>query len=229
MGDLSSTAMQAELQRRVTQLATGAGSQALAAINRAIRWINRQGSFTFQLKGPASLSAIPTTGLINAPSDLDPGKALHAVNATNGVGLPIRDCAMTDIWESRGFVQQDGGFDRYILIPGTHGNPAQFQFFPAQSGAVDVTIIYHQVTVDLADGGGVYSLLPRDFDDLVIDLAEAEERRINDVGDTWQLTLARCQDQIKTLLSAYRTASIESGLDSDAAVAVQQKTQIGRP
>lgn len=229
MGDKNSTQLQGELARRVTGLSTGAGSAALEAINRAIRWINRQGSFSFQLVLPAVTITVASGGTGTAPSDFDPGKLFHLNNATNGLGLPIRKATLSDIWETRNFSSDfaDSGFDRYLLD--VNVSPVQIGLYPSQSGPCDVALTYHKKTVDLPDGFGSFSNLPRDFDDLIVDLAEAEEKRINDVGNTWQLVLARCQDQTKELLNGYRTASLESGPETDAKEVVQQKTATGRP
>lgn len=228
MGDLSSTQMQAELQRRVAQLSVGAGSAALAAINRSIRWIQRQGSYTFQLAGPTTLTCA-SGGTIALPLDVDPGKAILLTNVTNGQGLPIVKGSFADLWEARNFVAQDQGFDRYMIVAAPKSSSASvLHLFPTQSVSSDVSIRYHRLSVDLSDGSGT-SNLPRDFDDLVIDLAEAEERRINDIGDTWAQTYARCQDQIKVLLDAYRSTSMESGPGAEAQSAVAEKTQVGRP
>lgn len=232
MGDLTSTQMQTELVRRVSQLSQGAGSAALDAINRAIRWINRQGSYTFQLVADGATLTVPISpAKVNAPSDLDPGKALLISNVTNGAGLPIVKGSITDLWETRNFSGgiADDGFDRYLLVASASSAvPSVFHFFPSQSAQADVLVRYHKLTVDLADGA-VKSNLPRDFDDLVIDMAEAEERRINDIGDTWNQMYARCQDQIKLLLNAYKSETILPGLETEAAELNQEKTQVGRP
>lgn len=214
MGDLTATQMVTELQRRITQLSA---PDALAAVNRAIRWINRQGSFTFQLNTPQSWS-VTSTAVYNIPSDMDIGKAHLLLNPN---GTPIRKIGVHDAWVSKNYnIPPDKGFDTYHLTQTT------VNFGPAQSGTTTVTAHYHLKTANIS--GSTAANLPRDFDDLIIDLAEAEERRIMDVGEIWPQVLARCQDQIKTMLDGYRSVSMEPMPTTEAAGAVQEKTQIGR-
>jgi hypothetical protein len=219
MGDFTSTQLNTELMRRVPQIIS---ADAGAAINRAIKWVNRQGSYMFQLQAPTTLN-VTSSGNIAAPADLDSGKAMYLANPS---GLPIKQGALTDIGQTQNYnTITDSGFDQYVLKDsGT--STATFYFWPLQSGSTVVTLIYHLRTVDIT--GSTKSNLPRDFDDLLIDFAEAEERRIYDIGEIWPQILARTQDQIKVLLDAYRTESIETGLTSEAGIVTQEKTQVGR-
>jgi hypothetical protein len=224
MGQLTSTQMQTELARRVTQLSTGVGSAAETAISRAIRWINRRGSYTFQRAAPTSLVITGGTLTIAAPSDLDAGKA---IGMTNPSGLPIRKGTGIDLWEAANYnLPSDEGFSLYWL---TMNNPAPHTFNFRPSCATDKTVglVYHKIVQPIS--GSSKSNLPDEFDDLVIDLAEAEERRINDVGDTWATVQARCQEEILKLLDGYRSVTIETGLASESAAEIQEETQVGRP
>lgn len=219
MGSMSFTTMQTELQRRVQQLgATDAGS----AINRAIRWTNSLGAYSFQLQTPTTL-AVTSTGNIAAPADFDPGKPCYCANPN---GTPIRFGPPTDVWETQGLnTIVDSGFDRFYIQVGATTTHTLY-FWPVQTGTTTVTFIYHKITADIA--GATTSNLPRDFDDLIIDLAEAEESRIFDKGEVWAGLLQRSQERTKSLLDAYRSERIATGLSSENAAVVQEKTSVGR-
>jgi hypothetical protein len=211
VGAKTHTQLVTELQRRVTQISsTDAGE----AINRALRWINRQGSYTFQVKDPTTLSVTASTGVATTPADMDVGKG-HVVYGTNG--LPVRKVGIQDVTESLNFnVVSTIGWDCYIITQ------TKMVFFPAATGQpASVNIVYHLTTTDIT-GSGV-SNLPKDFDDLIIDLAEAEERRIYDVGEIWPQMLARAQDQIRVLLDGYRSTSLQPMMATEAQQAIQEK------
>lgn len=226
MGAMTSTQMQTELARRVTQVPTGASSAAEAAINRAIRWINRQGSYTFQLSAPVGLTPASVTTAYSStptPADFDPGKAFLLLGPN---GNAIKQAPVSSLNEALNYnTIGNTDFDTYYLQAAGSGASTLY-LFPSITGSPSVTIIYHKVTADVTGSGT--SNLPRDFDDLVIDLAEAEEKRIYDVGDAWPQLLARAQDQIRVLLDGYRTQTIETGMDSEAQQVNAEKAQVGR-
>lgn len=223
MGVLTCTQMQAELARRVTQLPVGAASLSEAAINRAIKEVNSLGSYSFQLATSSTLS-VTTTGVVATPVDFDPGKAHQLIDTVSNQA--IRLIPPTDIWASQGYnTISDTGYDTYYIQVGS-GTAHNFVMFPAQATTHTVAIYYHKITVDIT-GAGV-SNLPRDFDDLIIDLAESEERRIYDVGDAWPQLRERTIKKIETLLDGYRTETIQAGKQSEAAELVTEKTKLGR-
>lgn len=226
MGALTSLQMQAELAVRVTQVPTGSSSRAEAAINRALRWVNRQGAYTFQLSAPTALTPTTTAGVtsVATPADFDPGKALLLMNAS---GTAIQKAAITDIDSTQNYnTISSTDFDQYYLVAASSG-ASTIYLYPSIASPVAVTLVYHKVTADIT--GAQVSNLPRDFDDLLIDFAEAEERRVYDVGDAWPQLMERSQSQAKLLLEAYRSAIEIQGLVSEAVAETGAKTQVGRP
>jgi hypothetical protein len=218
MGDLTFNAAVTEIQRRVPSLST---PDAGAAANRAVRWINRQGSFTFQAVPPTTLAVTAATGLATIPATMDTGKAHRFWNLN---GMPIQRAGTQDGgWTSANFnLPATAGWNEYQITS------ANIVFYPAgASQPTSVNVVYHVKTADIA-GGSTFNV-PRDFDDLIVDLAEAEERRIFDVGDTWVQMLARVQDQIKVLLDGYRSVTQEPMPLTEAMSAVSEKLNIGRP
>lgn len=218
MGALTLAVMNTELLRRLTNLDT---TSANSALNRAIRFINRQGSFTFQLADKTTLS-VTSTGIVNSPADLDPGKAIYLENPN---GSPIQRIAVSDVWAAQNYnTYADAGFTGYVLIAAS-APPHQIRFFPTLTVTKVVTLIYHKIIATITVG---VTNLPSDFDDLVVDLAEAEERRIYDIGDAWPKLMERSMEQIKALLEGYRTQKVTAGTDTENAALVQAKTQVGK-
>lgn len=225
MGSQTSLQLQTELARRITQLATGGGSAAEAAINRGIRWANRQGSYTFQLSAPTTVNpnTSGSTTSFSTPADFDSGKAFILINSS---GNQVRMSAVSGLADSANFnTIASTDFDQYYVVTSSTGSSTVY-LYPSFPTPPPLTMVYHKITLDIT--GGSVSNLPRDFDDLIVDLAEAEEKRIYDVGDAWPQLIARCQDQIKVLLDGYKSQTIETGLESEGAALIGTKAKLGR-
>lgn len=218
MGNLTCNEMVTELQRRITQLSF---TSATAAVNWAIRWINRQGSYTFQSSGSVpNLSVANGTGLAVAPADMDMGKAHIITDVDTGLTIPkvaLQDSTTDDISSIPINIPLFAYYTVRVNV---------FHFKPIFSVAKLVQLEYHVLSQDIS--GATQSQLPRDFDDLIVDLAEARERRIYDVGDQWVQLLAMVQDQIKVMLDGYRSTSMQVEPMAEAALAAQEKSVIGR-
>ena len=217
MGDATAQDLAVELQRRITQLSYPA---ALAAINRAVRWILRQGSFTFQGANKAILSVDGATGNCSPPATFDEGKAHHIVQVSTG--LPVPKSGIQDL-SNDNFTSIPSNLQMFACYTISNG---LLKFHPPQNTPLDIELHYIAKSLDLTDA--VETSLPREFDDVIVDLAEAEERRIYDVGEIWVPLLARCQDQIKLMLAAYSVVSQSPEPQQELAMAAAEKTQIGR-
>lgn len=221
MGALTCTQLETELSRRISQLSA---SDLNAAINRSIRWINSQGSYVFQMSGPLTVSS-DGSGFVALNPNVDIGKAKYFENPD---GTPIGRANTFDPWMSANYNLStsaiESGFNLYFL----RGTDApEIRFFPQLGGTIQVNYYFHTKTVSIS--GGSFSNLPADFDDLIVDMAEAEERRVYDVGEIWPQMLARSQDRILKLLDGYKSPTIEPTMASEAAQAVQEKTALGTP
>lgn len=229
MGLKSGDLLVDELIRRLTNLDR---TTALNALNRAQRWCLRQGSYQFMMGGPLPLSgtlraAPQQTAIATVNGAIDPGKAKMIFNSADGT--PVRHVAWSDFWQSLNYnIPNNATYDTYTMQTlNTNGDPAHTIYLLPNISA-DIEFYYHRISTGLSDAPNSYSDLPSDFDDLLVDLAEAEERRIYDIGDSWQLLLTRSQDQIKLMLDGYRSESQqETGL-TDASVKSQETTQLGR-
>lgn len=230
MGALAGDAMVLELQRRVPQLAA---SEALAALNRAIRWIHGQGSFQFELTTPSTVTitaagggALMATGPL--PTDIDIGKTKLLAN-TNGT--PIRKIAPQDVSEHTNYntpAALTTRYHSYFIQSINSTSPPTHIVYVLPNATGSLLLTYHKLSVDIANNGASFSAMPRNFDDLLIDIAEANERLIFDIGTTWEVRLKQAQERALNLLDGYRTMTIQDGGLGESSVQIQQETQTGR-
>lgn len=234
MGLKTGQTLVTELVRRLANLDR---PTALAALNRAQNWCLRQGTFQFMMTTPISiaitLQAAPAQAATASSANLnnlDVGKAKMVLNTD---GTPIQHVPWSDFWQSMNYNLPSGltTYDCYTVqsfnsAAAGSGTANTFYFLPNITGSA---VIYgHRFASPLVDNVTSSLEMPNDFDDLVVDLAEAEERRIYDIGDTWQLLLARSQDQIKVLLDGYRSSTLQPTGLQDAQTKVQEATALGR-
>lgn len=218
--------MVTELQRRVTNLSS---TIALAALNRAMSWVTRQGSFQFLMAGPVTLVVTQDSSLLASSGAftlaMDPGKAKMVFN---GDGSPVQHVPFSEFWASENYnVASTGGlYDVYTLkTDNSATNSHTMYFLPKTDG--NVFLYYHRLPTPLTGDTSIPDL-PPDFHILLVDLAEAEERRIYDVGDSWQLLMTRAQDQLKLLMDGYRSMTQQPSSMSDSTLKIQEETQTGR-
>lgn len=181
-------------------------------------WPDATGTYAFTV-----ISDTPSESA--GPGEFDPGKAKMVLNAD---GSMVQHVALSDIWESYNYnLPVSTSYNVYTVVSDNTTSPPThtFLFFPSMTGFV--TLHYHRTMTDLT-GGSDRTPFPKDFDDLIVDLAEAEERRIYDVGDSWQILMARCQERIKVLSDAYRSMTQQATSLQDAQTKVQEVSQLGR-
>lgn len=222
-----------ELIRRITNLDR---TTALAALNRAQKWCLRQGTFQFQQAAPVTLTITAQVApqqaaraVLSQASNLPPMDAGKAKMMLNPDGSPVVHVPWSDFWSALNFnLPASVMYDAYTVMTTVNQTDVTntFYFFPNVTGTTQ--LYYHKMSTELTDSATSFSTLPPDFSDLLVDLAEAEERRIYDVGDTWQLLMQRSQDQIKVLLDGYRSETIQPTSLSDAQAKIQESTQLGR-
>jgi hypothetical protein len=203
---ISTQAMVTELGSRVP-----IGLDSTFAINRlnsAYRWIETQGSFSWNLlKTTLSLTmntlavALPTgTGVV-----YNPGK----LAVIYGVGyrlqfLPMEEFAMYR--SSSGASGQPFSVWTHYNVPGT-GYSALFGPDAAMNttGATSFDLYYHRQTpAALTSGASTYFPTPDEFDDLILDMAEAECRRLYSLAG-WEKIQSKATDSAMRILDQYRT------------------------
>lgn len=222
MGDLTADQFVAELQRRLTSLDS---TTALNAINAAIEQINRATSYTFNTNSASTILSVTASGGFAAtaavPANSDLGKEIAVFNAN---GTPVRRVSPSEFWMSQNYnipVQSPVQYDCYTFAGPSVGG--SMMFVPNASGNVTVFSTFQSTAIS----GAANSALPRDFDRLIVDLAEAEERRIYDIGD-WATLYARAKEDLKLLADAYKTMTNEPAGVTESANKVEEEQKLGR-
>lgn len=206
---VSTQAMVAELARRVPQAYTA--TTAIASLNGAFRWINQQGSFPWLLRKVTAAVAV-TTGALTLPADFDPGKAavLYGLQTDSvPTEIPYRPWAeatreqvyaaeTAQVYSCWSFYATVTGTPPVVSIAG--------QVFPLGAAANhNLQLAYHVIRYPtLTSGPTTYFPTPDHFDDLIVELAEAEMMRQYRVAG-WDVLYKRATDQLRALLSAYTT------------------------
>lgn len=214
-------------------VATGNPSKTIAIGDNdfPIYWVKDSTHLVILGTFPDATGTYPYTVISDTPSEsagpgtFDPGKARVVLNSD---GTMVQHVALSDIWESFNYnLPASTSYNVYTVVSDNTTTPPthRFLFFPALPGVV--TLYYHRTMTDLL-GGSDKTPFPKDFDDLIVELAEAEERRLYDVGDSWQILMARCQERIKVLSDAYRSMSQQATSLQDAQTKQMEVTQLGR-
>lgn len=237
MSNLTSTsAMVAQLQTRVP---IGLSSTFwMAKLNEAYRWISQKGNFIWDLKEPSvvwTLSIGDTRILL--PTDCDPGKPIYisGPTASSGVSTTVLTTIPFKAWDESldqqyaDVVAPPGLFSCFTVVSQFRTNPfAPFntlyeylvQFYPASAAPTIATgdftfkMVYHAdvASTEYALGANVFFPTPNSFDNLLIELAEAEARRIYGLAG-WDIIQKRAESAIVNLLDSYRsTKNVLSGL-----------------
>ena len=171
---LTTSAMISELQTRFNN-ATLDATFCLNRLNSAYRWIESMGDFVWNvisttLTLPANLLTVAL------PAAYNPGKmATLTLPTTN---LPVKFLPFDDFQGMRsGTSVMLGGWTH--VFDGTSGWKAVFGPDAAQSTSPTIfTLVYHRMTPAPLANGGVYFPTPDELDDLILERAEAEIRRI---------------------------------------------------
>lgn len=234
----TTAAMVAKLQQRIPMGL--ANAYCMDQLNQAFRWIEQQGAFTWNL---AFSDVIVRAGtFFVAPADMPPrfdaGKptTIYGVpHFLTGQGAPIPYVAPETISQHQTFHvfgfsgSMAGVFSVFTIVTnlgtgqgGTVAWPTEVPyilFAPSLSiPPVDTTyhIVYHQIPlVALAEGVGFYPT-PDPFDDLIVDLAEGEIKRIYNLT-MWEAAIQKAQNSTLLLLDKYRSPRQElAGLTEQA-------------
>ena len=206
---LSTQAMITELQARIPINLDSIFC--LMRLNSAYRWMDTQGSFIWNfIKGSLSLLTntlavvLPTT----AGSSYDPGRAAVMYGAGFRLNyIPPEDWALQR--PSSGI--SGGPFSAWTVycVPAT---PAYWAIFAPDSamnttGATAFDFYYHRMTpAPLTSGASIYFPTPDCFDDLIVDMAEAETRRLYSLAG-WEQIQQKATASAVLLLDQYRTTT----------------------
>lgn len=214
---LSTTAMVAECQSRVP---IGLSSSFWGKkLNEAYRWITQKGNFIWEIKlAPLTLSV--STISFSLPSDCNAGKPIYIYGPVGSTGgAPAIASSIPYVSYDDSFNQSvseltvpAGAFSCWSMYFNTISGGYTGQFYPPSAtptlttGDMSYVMSYH---MDAASTEKAVSALdffptPNCFDSLLIELAEAEAKRIYGLAG-WDIIQKRAESGIVSLLDPYRS------------------------
>lgn len=239
MSNLTSTsAMVAECQTRVP---IGLSSTFwMKKLNEAYRWISQKGNFVWDLAGQSI--TIPVGYVyFDLPLEADPGKPIYISGGPAGSPeiptlIPFKAWDEATQNQYSEITTAPGAYSCWSLTTFfTAGPPPVYtyrvQLFPQEamptisSGAFTVQVFYHKdvSNAEYSAASNVYFPTPNSFDNLLIELAEAEARRIYGLAG-WDLIQKRAESAIVNLLDSYRsTKNTLAGLVDQQKQATEKK------
>lgn len=228
---LTTADMVADLQQRIPM---GLDSNyCMAQINKAMRWIEQQGAFTWNV-AYSDITVRQGTFWVDPadmPDQFDSGKpctiygqTFSSVYGSHGAEIPYvapDRLALHELYHVR---LPRGVFSVFTVVtnlgtvtlgPATDAYPDEVPFLlMAPSSALHTTedcayhFVYHQIPVVTLAAGPVYYPTPDPFDDLIVDLAEGEIKRIYQFGG-WAEAIKKAQNSTLLLLDKYRSPKLE--------------------
>ncbi len=207
---------------RVPEISTR--SLVLYFINRALRYWNGIAAFLYQYRtASAPLSFGPNIMTLALPADLDTGGEIY-LYTTGTNPYPVRRKALDEYGIAGVYSgsKVSPNFPDHWVIVG-----ANILIYPGISAGVTLNCIYQKITAPLTDSVSSFSLVPDNFDDLIVDFAEAEIKRVYRVVG-WEPLMARMMDQSKMLTDAYRIGTSASGGTTDQLREGQDSAVLGK-
>lgn len=219
---LSTSAMTAECQTRVPiGLST---TFWMKKLNEAYRWICQKGHFVWEMRRQEMALGIGGTSF-QLPATMDPGKPMYLAGPYNfGTDpessilsilplVPAEDALDQQLSE---MADIGGLFSCWSLIMDTSltASPALAYFAALRpwsaantSEALRFQFHFHAdaSSTELTVGADKYFPTPNVFDNLLIELAEAEVRRIYGLAG-WEIIQKRAESAIMVLLDKYRSS-----------------------
>jgi hypothetical protein len=197
-------------------------------LNEAYRWVSQKGNYVWDLTG-ATITVGAFQSGFPIPSGCDPGKPMY-LSGPLSVTVPaerLNSSIPYVPWDSAQLQQMSEmpvipgmiscwtvrtnvvigpplvyGYRGYLYPEGAISSGSQFEF------------IYHTDVsgTEFASGASVYFPTPNSFDNLFVELAEAEAKRIYGLAG-WDIIQKRAESAIVNLLDSYRsTKNVLAGL-----------------
>jgi hypothetical protein len=211
----------------------------MTKLNEAYRWISQKGNFVWDLKEPTELFTLLVNNTIKKlPPDCDPGKPIYLSGPISSAGssntsvstvIPFKPWDELLDQQYAEVVAPTGLFSCFSIVSRFENNPYPppsklydyaVQFYPVSAAPTPSTgdftfkMVYHADvgSTEFALGTSIYFPTPNSFDNLLIELAEAEARRIYGLAG-WEIIQKRAESAIMNLLDSYRsTKNVLAGL-----------------
>lgn len=213
-----------EVLSRVQQnFSTG---RALYFVNRAVRYFDGVASYSFNAKtGSVSYATGQTSQ--PAPVDLDSGKDIYAYVVTlAGNLMPVKRVELNEYGINAVYQPAPFGPSHYTIVGASSGaNVPSLLVYPPISGGFTLSLVYHVPPALIANSGTAYSNFPDAFDDIIVDWAEAEIKRIYKMAGAMEI-FARVEKQLASLVDQYRTnTKLAEGLAAEARKAQERSLE----
>jgi hypothetical protein len=178
-------------------------------LNRALNLIQFGGQYVWDIK-QVNVTPANFTGFVAAPVDMDLGKDVFCVNGSTLT--PISRITPDKDWRPDDFATFSTTEYNSYYINAAVAAPGRMVFYPPLNPGVSVVVYYHAIPIPL-DGTNGTSVpwIDQWMDDLLIDLAEMEIKRISNwVGwpELEQRSLARLKEAIARFSSERMVASL---------------------
>jgi len=228
---LSTSTMVARLQQRIPMNLDG--QFCMDKLNESYMWIEQQGAFVWNVK-LATITLVALGTQVLAPTDMDVGKPASIyprlpipgiVAATTEIPyVPMDEFSLHEIYHTPTMQGVFSVFTIYI--------PTGFYtiLFAPQTNApiinTDYVVFYHMINPALSTPltiGPNYFPTPDQFDTLLIDLAEAEIKRIYRLGG-WAEALQKAQASASVELDKYRSPKRDLAGVQEQTKEVQEKS-----
>jgi hypothetical protein len=216
---LSTSAMVAECQSRVP-----IGLDAtfwMKKLNEAYRWICQKGNFIWELRS----SDINVTAFMNffpIPSDVNAGKPMYLAGPVvnlDPTAAELNSLVPSVPWDEAWMQRASemplipGGVSCWSFRPNfSVGPPPVYTYFgyifpiDALTASCSFRLIYHSdvSSTEFSSAANQFFPTPNIFDNLLIELAEAEAKRIYGIAG-WDIVQKRAESGIVSLLDPYRS------------------------
>lgn len=225
MSNLLST--QAMVAQCLTRVPIGLSSTFwMNKLNEGYRWICQKGNFIWEQKS-ADITVNSFVNLFPIPADCDPGKPMTLVGPIAGfvVGHNLPAEVPRLPWDEAA----NQRYSEMGTTPGmiscwafktnfTAGPPPTYAYtgwlFPPDAilEESEFRFYYHTdaASTELTVGATMFFPTPNIFDNLMIDLAEAEARRIYGLAG-WEIIQKKAEGSIMSLLDSYRSTKTSLG------------------
>ena len=223
---LTTTKMVAELQQRCPFAVPS--QVCMDRLNSAYRWLETQGSFYWNLIY-TTLTVATASLTVDLPADFNPLKEAVITAANGGLRLqyvPAEDflqyrtassTATAGVFSVWTFVWVTGATPKYVA----HLGPDAAKSTPT----VSLELWYHRQTPTALAIGSYYYPTPDECDDLIVDMAEGEIKRIYGIAG-WDAIVQKARDTAMRILDQGRsTKTTEKGLVDSTRKAQEKQAQ----
>jgi hypothetical protein len=224
---LTTAQMVAEIQHRMPY---SIPSQiCMDRLNSAYRWLETQGSFVWNLLY-TTLTVSANALTVDLPVDFNPLK--EAVITTAGGGLRLQYVPAEDFLQYRTApsTTTTGVFSVWTFVWVT-GTPPKYVVHLGPDAAKNATgttsleLWYHRQSPTPLVAGSYYYPTPNECDDLIVDMAEGEMKRIYGIAG-WDVIIQKARDMAMRILDQGRsTKTTEKGLVDTTRKAQEKQAQ----